>query len=65
MFFNQRGPKCSDQISSVFMSKTGQAQRLAVAAGGPQQQQQQQPAGLLQQRPEQSGSLAAGFRGDG
>lgn len=43
----------------------GEAQQPAVAAAGCQQQQQQQPAGLLQQRPEQSGRLAAGVRGDG
>lgn len=36
-----------------------------MAAAGSQQQQQQQPAGLLQQRPEQSGRLAARVRGDG
>lgn len=36
-----------------------------MAATGPQQQQQQQPAGLLQQRPEQSGRLATGVWGDG
>lgn len=54
----------SDKTTKSYPA-SGQAQQPAVAAAGSQQRQQQQPAGLLQQRPEQSGRLAAGVWGDG